>query len=68
MVFYNDKTADAFHYTESSGEQRVITELFYNGHKIFGVEPPGPMEGYLFSSDGYALLSSDGYVLKALDQ
>lgn len=63
MIFKNEKEIEYIHHVDKHGVVRDITYVYKQGKKIWEL-----IIGFLFTKDGYALMSKDGYMLKAKDQ
>ena len=68
MILYNSNLIDDVNLFDDEGNYVQITSIYSNRRKVWEAPNVGPVEGYLFTKDGYALLSKDGYILKARNQ
>lgn len=63
MIHFQDKDISGIHYTDKDGNYREITAVYHRDSLVWEL-----MRGFLFSKEGYALMSKDGFILKAKDQ
>lgn len=68
MLLYNQKEVTDINLFNQNEDYIQIKSIYSNRRRVWHYKDVGPREGYLFSKDGYALLSKEGYILKARNQ